>query len=438
MRRLFAPVLFAALATAGVGALLAPPAHAEIDAGCTAHIAGINVQPLDPDDSNDAIPVRHEDDVTVTFSGPNTLLNYQLLLEFAGFQWTVKDFDDPDPDWGDTVPVSDYAKHGVGLYKVVLKTTNADGTPGCEGAALVDVDGDPLSTTAGIIGAIVTVVGVVGVAASGVNASRPSVKIKKKVDKWLLEQVAEITAASEANLPADAVQSAEADRLKRLQRLEGLGIGKIGKIGKLRGILTWLAFPGLVFATGLAAPVAASPSPAGAGATGPLQLERVAWKPRVSFIGLLAGVFISVGTVVLLQQYSEVYPTRSISLLGIVLGLVVGLTVPSIFRLYDVWRANRIIAGAERRLNAALRASPLRATPSPEEEAPSPADAGTAGEGTDGSRPPGVADEEATPAAHDAAPPPGPPDPDTAVSDPPEAPSEEPPDAHPPDARGDA
>ena len=70
-------------------------------------------------------------------------------------------------------------------------------------------------------------------------------------------------------------------------------------------------------------------------------------------MGVLAGLLVSVGTVVLLQQYSEVYPTRTVTVAGLVIGLVIGLTAPSIIRVYNV-RANRLIGGAPRRLNATM------------------------------------------------------------------------------------
>ena len=337
-------VLFGAITIVGLTALTAHAARAEIDTGCTAQVNEIPIAGLDPDSPDDAIPVQHDQDVAVSFLGTADLLSYKLQIEFAGFRWTARDFDDPDPDWGDSVPVADYAKHGVGLYKLVLETENRDGSPGCGGAVLVDVEADPLSTTAGIVGVVVTAVGAVGLVASGATATRPSVKIKKKIDKWLLEQVDEITAAADSG----EEPGAEASRLKRIQRLEGLGLGKLGK---LRGILTFLALPGLVLAIGVS-PMGAAARP---GPAAPARLDRIHWKPRVSVVGVLAGLVISAGIVLLLQQYSEVYPTRGITVVGLVLGLGVGLTVPSFFRIYDVWRANRTIASAERRLNDALR-----------------------------------------------------------------------------------
>ncbi len=50
----------------------------------------------------------------------------------------------------------------------------------------------------------------------------------------------------------------------------------------------------------------------------------------VPLIGLLSGLFLGVGILTLLQQYSVVYPTRAIALAGIVSGVIFGLLVPTV------------------------------------------------------------------------------------------------------------
>ena len=64
------------------------------------------------------------------------------------------------------------------------------------------------------------------------------------------------------------------------------------------------------------------------------------------------------GTVVLLQQYAVVYPTRAVAIEGLAGGLALGLVVPSLLRVFAIWRVNRTIARAERRLNEAMTQQP--------------------------------------------------------------------------------
>ncbi len=84
------------------------------------------------------------------------------------------------------------------------------------------------------------------------------------------------------------------------------------------------------------------------------RLPRVRWRPRLSVAGTVGGLLAGAGTVVLLQQYAVVYPTRAVAIEGLVGGLAVGLVMPSLLRVFAVWRANRTIARAEQRLNSAL------------------------------------------------------------------------------------
>ncbi len=68
------------------------------------------------------------------------------------------------------------------------------------------------------------------------------------------------------------------------------------------------------------------------------------------------------GIVVLLQQYAVTPLTRSLAIEGLVIGLVVGLVLPSLVRVWSVIHVNGAIAKAERRLNEVL----AQAGPPPE------------------------------------------------------------------------
>ncbi len=83
------------------------------------------------------------------------------------------------------------------------------------------------------------------------------------------------------------------------------------------------------------------------------RLPRVGWRPRISAAALLGGLLAGAGIVVLLQQYAVAPLTRSLAIEGLVIGLVVGLVLPSLIRVWSVIHVNGAIARAERRLNEA-------------------------------------------------------------------------------------
>ena len=84
------------------------------------------------------------------------------------------------------------------------------------------------------------------------------------------------------------------------------------------------------------------------------RLPRVGWRPRITVAGLLGGLLAGAGIVVLLQQYAVTPLTRSLAIEGLVIGLVVGLVLPSLVRVWSVIHVNGVIARAERRLNEVL------------------------------------------------------------------------------------
>src|SRR3990170_90944 len=57
------------------------------------------------------------------------------------------------------------------------------------------------------------------------------------------------------------------------------------------------------------------------------------WRPRISLVALLGGLLAGAGAVVLLQQFSLVFPTRAVAIGGLVIGLAIGVIVPSLTRI---------------------------------------------------------------------------------------------------------
>jgi hypothetical protein len=151
-----------ALVVAGLTAALVAPqaALAEIEGPCQATVAGQNVATRDTSATGDPIEVREEARVPVTMTSRRPITNLTVEIEFAGLSWEVHDEPTEGTSWARTVDVGDYSKYGVGLYKVV-GTSDGQGFS-CTGSALIEVDGSPLTTVAGLVGLGLAVVGGLG------------------------------------------------------------------------------------------------------------------------------------------------------------------------------------------------------------------------------------------------------------------------------------
>ena len=140
-------------------------AGAEVDEGCEATLAGEDVGSRSSTDVDDAIEVGAKDVVEVGGTSDAPIDGYRVEMEFAGFSWEVAADDTEGTSWSDEVDVADYARYGVGLYRVSAVVT---GEGACSGAVLVEITGkSPLTTAAGI-GALVVGAGGLALAASSV------------------------------------------------------------------------------------------------------------------------------------------------------------------------------------------------------------------------------------------------------------------------------
>lgn len=152
------------------------PAEATIVGPCEASIAGVDAKTRSASSASDAIPVEADAVIAVTMSSPGGLESHDLDLEYAGITWTVSsETDDGETSASDEILVADYADYGVGLYRVSGSARLADGST-CKGTVLVDVQGNPLTTVAGLAAA--AMVGVGGAAVAGATireAKRPKV-----------------------------------------------------------------------------------------------------------------------------------------------------------------------------------------------------------------------------------------------------------------------
>ena len=154
-----------------LGLAFAPEALATIEGPCEATVAGEDVVARDTFARSDAISVPETGGVPVTITANRPLDNLKLEIEFAGIPYEVRDEPTTANSTTGVVPVDDYAKYGIGLYKIVATSTGPGFT--CVATALVDVQGKPLETAAGAIGIAMVIVGGLGVFSFALRGGRP-------------------------------------------------------------------------------------------------------------------------------------------------------------------------------------------------------------------------------------------------------------------------
>ncbi len=154
-----------------LGLAFAPEALATIEGPCDATVAGEDVVARDTFARSDAISVPETGGVPVIITANRPLDNLKLEIEFTGIPYEVRDEPTTVNSTTGVVPVDDYAKYGIGLYKIVATSTGQGFT--CVATALVDVQGNPLETAAGAIGIAMVIVGGLGVFSFALRGGRP-------------------------------------------------------------------------------------------------------------------------------------------------------------------------------------------------------------------------------------------------------------------------
>jgi hypothetical protein len=360
MRRLARRLLYlsAILWTVALLSPLATTAWAEVDGNCEATIKGVDVRGRSSTSAGDAIDVDDNEVVAVAMTSPAGFASHNLDLEIAGVRRTVSSkTDDGDTQWSGTVNVKDYAWACAGLYKVNGSATLSDGSS-CSGAALINVTRNPLTTVVGGAAAATTAVGVVGVGASAAASSLQGIRSGRKVEEWITDEMERSGGAPPADEGARASVgiSPEESRQLRWQRFKLMKLFA-GYFGCFTFVLPALLLTGAAMISGGGSPPAQEPRE---------RLPRVGWRPRITVAGLLGGLLAGAGIVVLLQQYAVTPLSRSLAIEGLVIGLVVGLVLPSLVRVWSVIHVNGAIGKAERRLNEALaQAGPPPTEPQP-------------------------------------------------------------------------
>ena len=133
-------------------------AGATMSGPCAAQVNGIDVGPLSASDTGKAIEVDEVDTIAVASQSTSAIGGYRIQLEYFGIRWTVAKGQSTNNQWSREVKVSDYARYGAGVYKVHGVST---GSSSCDGAVLIDVGGNPLTSLVGIIALILVALGVV-------------------------------------------------------------------------------------------------------------------------------------------------------------------------------------------------------------------------------------------------------------------------------------
>jgi hypothetical protein len=336
-RRLVIVVSAAGVAFAAMAALFPAGAAAEIGGPCTASINGVSVagRSLSP---GDAIDVSQHAAVPVTMSAGREISHYSISLAFGGFSWTVKNKDTSSNSWSSSVPVDSYATYGVGLYQVSGNSTGPGGLV-CTGAALVKVSGDPLSTVAGDVGLGASVLGAVGLLGAAAAAGGTG-KARRSIDQWTVDQIDGLNKAEGQQATSGAARESDTvgDNIDFAARLVGYD-----------GFCFWLTLSALILTTG----AMIGGGGGSARTSGGTRLARAHWRPRLSAIGLASGVLGGFGVAILLQEYAVLFPTRTVAIAELAIGLALGLVLPSLGRALGVGRVNAALAQAERRLAAA-------------------------------------------------------------------------------------
>jgi hypothetical protein len=169
----------AARTVAAVGLLAAtalivpPPAGAQVTGGCSATVDSQDVGAAH--NARSAITVNESDTVTVTGTAPGPITGYRIYLKFGPERFQVAEgtVGSGETTYTRTINMKDYARYGVGLYRLEGDTTGTT----CTGWAYVKVKGPfPLFTAAGVFGGILAALGLAGMALA--RPAKPPMRVQ--------------------------------------------------------------------------------------------------------------------------------------------------------------------------------------------------------------------------------------------------------------------
>jgi hypothetical protein len=315
-----------AVIIAGAGFVLAAPSldgHAEVSgAGCSAHIAGVDVANVNSQDQSTAIHVQKTDSIVIDLSGEPGQTGVHVNYNLAGGVSIGRD----GSGTSYSASVGDYV-NATGLY-LVQGASKPSGA--CTAAALVQVDGNLLSTPIGDAAAGLTALGGLMVAAGGAVAAAQSggeTDASASMDGGgtLYDQGQLTEYDNRVIMRGGQADPGDAAWEKHLGKMKNTGF--CGAALPMALLMTTLVMMGAL-------------PPGGVPQERP-RFPRARWRPRLSVLGILGGLLGSLGAVVLMELNGNVYPTRQWTIEALVGGLLVGLIVPSLGNAFAAWRINR-------------------------------------------------------------------------------------------------
>lgn len=143
---------------------------------CRASINGVSVE-------GRTIKISSGSNAVVQAAVPAGSAQNSVYLELFGKRLEIASAKQASGTWSGNVPVKDYARWGVGLYRLVWESRDLKGELVCRAAANIHVEGFPLRTLAGAT----------GVAAMAVGLTALTLTLKATINagaRWTIKVVA--------------------------------------------------------------------------------------------------------------------------------------------------------------------------------------------------------------------------------------------------------
>ena len=132
-------------------------------------------------DQQHALQVASDQDLVVSGRVAGRFRQYNVWLRFADFKYIAATGSPDGPTFSRIVNVKDYARYGVGIYKVLADADVVSPAATCTNDAYVTVSGNPMTTVAGLVAAGSGALGLGGVAAGAAGAAGEQ---KGTTDEW--------------------------------------------------------------------------------------------------------------------------------------------------------------------------------------------------------------------------------------------------------------
>ena len=330
MRRTLAA---AAVAATGI-VVVAPPAGAGTTAaaqgrsGCDVQVGGQRF------DSGRRVELPSDRPADIEVVALDERPQYQVKLEVAGLRWIVGTGRGRSFGWERRLNIPDYAKYGVGAYRLQVKTF-VDGRA-CTVTGRIDItERVPLTTVAGALAALAAILGSIGVIATLFRRGGRPLRTRHGfgVDDPLGEFVAVDTPG---NYVGWAEVACDLGARRFVTTKPGAdAVREFMREPKTHVRLSEITTRGVRIR---------------AGADEHL-MPRLKWRPRPFVLAPLFGVVAAVGILVYLQQAAMLYPTTATAIVAVLIGLAAGLLIANLARLFGTVALNRRLTAAEHGLD---------------------------------------------------------------------------------------